>query len=125
MKKFFVTILKYLALIIGVLSCLMSFIVLPVTLVFLPLGIFLIFMGLKPVEYLDGTIAKRKKEEKTWFNYLFDSCCACCSWRVGSILPVYEETAVAGYRAYTDDGDGKTGCKRYGCRISGNSERGY
>ena len=29
------------------------------------------------------------------------------------------------YRAYTDDGDGKTGCKRYGCRISGNSERGY
>ena len=42
----------------------MSFIVLPVTLVFLPLGIFLIFMGLKPVEYLDGTIAKRKKEEK-------------------------------------------------------------
>lgn len=64
MKKFFVTILKYLALIIGVLSCLMSFIVLPVTLVFLPLGIFLIFMGLKPVEYLDGTIAKRKKEEK-------------------------------------------------------------
>ena len=68
---------------------------------------------------------KRKKEEKTWFNYLFDSCCACCSWRAGSILPVYEETAVAGYCAYTDDGDGKTGCKRYGCRISGNSERGY
>lgn len=64
MKKFFVKILKYLALIIGVLSCLMSFIVLPATLVFLPLGIFLIFMGLKPVEYLDGTIAKRKKEEK-------------------------------------------------------------
>ena len=29
---------------------------------------------------------KRKKEEKTWFNYLFDSCCACCSWRAGSRL---------------------------------------
>lgn len=50
---------------------------------------------------------ERKKEEKTWFNYLFDSCCACCAWRAGSILPVYEETAAAGYRAYTDDGDGK------------------
>lgn len=45
------------------------------------------------------------------------------------VLAVYyqymKKTAVAGYRAYTDDGDGKTGCKRYGCRISGNSERGY
>ncbi|MCC9086802.1 hypothetical protein LOS19_11755 [Enterococcus faecium] len=28
--------------------------------------IFLIFMGLKPVEYLDGTIAKRKKKKKNW-----------------------------------------------------------
>jgi len=48
----------------------------------------------------------KKKEEKTWL-IPFDSCCACCAWRAGSILPVYEETAAAGYRAYTDDGDGK------------------
>ncbi|MGC2935939.1 hypothetical protein ACPTGZ_13355, partial [Enterococcus faecium] len=39
MKKYFVTILKYLEHIIGVLSCLMSFIDLPVTLVFLRLSL--------------------------------------------------------------------------------------
>lgn len=64
MKKRVYKTLKYAILVIGILACLMSFIVLPVSLIFLPLGIFLVFMGLKPVEYLDGTASKRKRAEK-------------------------------------------------------------
>lgn len=64
MKKIFFTTIKYLALIIGIFSCLISLIALPSTLILLPAGIILIFIGSKPVEYLDGTIAKRQKLEK-------------------------------------------------------------
>ena len=53
---------------------------------------------------------ERKKRIKTWFNYLFDSCC-CCTGVLAVYYQYMKKLQFAGYRAYTDDGDGKTGCK--------------